>query len=301
MSLGSRIGFPERSSSAHSGIRSSSTIEPPTSWPAAAKKVNAIPPPTTSASTWRRRALSTPSLSATLAPPTTATNGRSGDPSSTPSASISRLQEEAGGAGQAGGRTDDGCVAAMGDAEGVVDIGVVAVDQLLDEGGVVVLLARVEAQVLAELAPGGRGGPVRRGPAPRSQRGSGAPLGRPRWVQAVTVAPRSIRYSMVGRAARMRKSSVTMAGASAHGRRGTLKSTRTSTLAPSRSGRSPSSGNPPSSGLSDSPLMTWSPLVPVHCSRSAPQEPAPLTTSERSTSRLAYPHSLSYQPSPSPT
>jgi len=42
-------------------------------------------------------------------------------------------------------------------------------------------------------------------------------LGLPRWVQAVTMAPREVRYSNVGRAARIRKSSVTVAGASAHG------------------------------------------------------------------------------------
>ena len=82
--------MPEASKAAQSSIRSGSTIEPPTSWPAAARKVKAMPPPTTRVSTRWRRAFRTPSLSATLAPPTTATKGRAGEPSRPPRASISR-------------------------------------------------------------------------------------------------------------------------------------------------------------------------------------------------------------------
>ncbi len=61
------------------------------------------------------------------------------------------FDQEAGGARQAGGRPDDRGMTAVRDAEGVVHVGVVAVDQLLDEGRIVVLLARVEAKVLEQL------------------------------------------------------------------------------------------------------------------------------------------------------
>ena len=47
-------------------------------------------------------------------------------------------------------RPDDGGVGAVGGAEGLVDVGVEALDEPLHEGGVVRLLARVEAQVLHE-------------------------------------------------------------------------------------------------------------------------------------------------------
>ena len=78
-----------------------------------------------------------------------------------------------------------------------------------------------------------------------------------------------------------------------------MKSTRTSTLAPSRSGRSPSSGKPVQQRI-----LRFCSLIAVVSPRSCPSSHAgcpsragPPTTSDRSTNRLAYPHSLSYQPS----
>ncbi len=53
-------------------------------------------------------------------------------------------------------RSHDGGVGAVGRAEGFVHVGVEAVDQPLHEGGVVRLLARVEAQVLGQPDPRGQ-------------------------------------------------------------------------------------------------------------------------------------------------
>ena len=61
------------------------------------------------------------------------------------------LEEKSGGTGKPGGWSDDRCVLAVGHAEGVVDVGVVPVDQLLHETRIIGLLARVEAQVLEQL------------------------------------------------------------------------------------------------------------------------------------------------------
>ena len=68
-----------------------------------------MPPPTTSVSTLVARALSTSSLSATLAPPTTATNGRAGAPGSPQHLDLAG-QAQAGGARQELRRPDDGGV-----------------------------------------------------------------------------------------------------------------------------------------------------------------------------------------------
>ena len=60
------------------------------------------------------------------------------------------LEEEPGGTGEPAGGSHDRGVAAVGDAEGVVHVGVVAVDQFVHEGRIVALLARVEPQVLEQ-------------------------------------------------------------------------------------------------------------------------------------------------------
>ena len=67
-----------------------------------------MPPPTTSVSTLVSRARSTPSLSATLAPPTTATKGRAGATSRAPSTSTSRARRRPAADGRrAGGPTTE--------------------------------------------------------------------------------------------------------------------------------------------------------------------------------------------------
>ena len=72
-----------------SGTRSGSTSDLPT-WPCAARmNVFAMPPPTTSTSTFAASAFRTVSLVDTFDPPTTATSGRAGCASARPSASSS--------------------------------------------------------------------------------------------------------------------------------------------------------------------------------------------------------------------
>ena len=102
---------------------------------------------------------------------------------------------------------------------------------MADERGVVALLAGVEAQVLQQLDAGRQLGEARRAPASIEYFGSGLPFGRPRWL-AVDDAGRRARcsHSIVGSAARMRKSSVIASPSSSSG---TLKSVRTSTRLPS--------------------------------------------------------------------
>ena len=79
MSLGRWIGFAVASSSRrHVSTWSGSNSESPIGWPWAARNVKHIAPPMTSASTMSSSASMTPSLSETLAPPSTATNGRFG-------------------------------------------------------------------------------------------------------------------------------------------------------------------------------------------------------------------------------
>ena len=97
-------------------------------------------------------------------------------------------QEAAGGGRERLRRADDAGVGAVGGAEGIVDVEVVALDELGDEGGVVALLARVEAQVLEQLDAAERARRAACGRAPSSTSASGLPLGRPRWLQAVTLA-----------------------------------------------------------------------------------------------------------------
>ena len=171
----------------------------------------------------------------------------------------------------------------MRDPEGVVHVDVVAVDQLLDEGGVVVLLAGVEAKVLEQFDL-------------RSQKGEllahrcelPADIGS-------TFGPTEMRAGSHRRPAveqvlqrRERRTDAEVVGDSvcppSPSRSGTLKSTRTSTLAPSSPGRSPSRGKPLSKGLS-TPLRTAT--TPSASPRPAHRPvPAPIT-SDRSTSRLA--------------
>ena len=123
--------------------------------PWAARNVKHIAPPMASASTVSRRASMTPSLSLTLAPPSTATNGRLG--------SLRMPEEHLDLAGEqathrrrdVAGRTDDRGVGAVRRTEGVVDVAVDALDEAAHEGVVVALLARVEAQVLEQLDAGG--------------------------------------------------------------------------------------------------------------------------------------------------
>ena len=151
-------------------------------------------PPISSVSHTSSRALITPSLSDTFDPPRMATNGRGGSLRRPSRTSTSSRQQPAGGRGQRAGRPDDRGVGPVRGAEGVVHVAVEPVDEAGDEGGVVRLLAGVEAQVLGQLDAGAaarRGGPARR---PSSSGGrarpSAAPGGsRPRSGRALRLQP----------------------------------------------------------------------------------------------------------------
>ena len=126
---------------------------------------------------------------------------------------------------------------AVGGAEGLVHVGVEAVDQPLHEGGVVRLLARVEAQVLGQARRRGTATRSRSRTGSISQRGSGAPAGRPRCEHGHHLGPLVLEPAAAsGSAAVMRKSSATVARPRTPMCRGTLKSTRTSTRFPSTVG-----------------------------------------------------------------
>ena len=197
----------------------------------AARKVNAMPPPTISVSTFGASALSTSILSPTLAPPTTATKGRAGQARMPPSTSISRARRRPAALGQELRGTDDRGVAAVGHTEGLVHVGVEALDEGGHERRVVLLLPRREAQVLSELDPGTQGGEALPDRIHLPTR-VGVAAGRPRCDAATTSAPWSCSQRSVGSAAVMRKSSATVARPSMPMCRGTLKSTRTSTRSP---------------------------------------------------------------------
>ena len=128
----------------------------------------------------------TPSLSLTLAPP------RIGDERARRAWSAARRapRPRAAAAGPSPTavprRPDDRGVGAVRRAEGVVDVAVDALDEPIDERGVVALLAGVEAQVLEQLDAGRELGEPRRAPASIEYCGSGAPFGRPRWLAVTT-------------------------------------------------------------------------------------------------------------------
>ena len=91
-----------------SGILSTSTSESPVGWPAAARNVKHIPPPMSKVSTRRRRDAIVPIFSPTLAPPSTATNGRQGDSINSDSTSTSRASNRPAADGsRPGGPTTD--------------------------------------------------------------------------------------------------------------------------------------------------------------------------------------------------
>ena len=140
-------------------------------------------------------------------------------------------------------------VRAVRGAEGVVDVEVREIAEALGQLGVVLRLARLEADVLEhhDVAVGHvvevrrerrrrrRAGPTRCSATGCSENSGSRSFGRPRCETSSSFAPRSRSSSIVGSAPRMRASSVTVSPSS-----GTLKSTRTRPRRPSMSPRSSS-------------------------------------------------------------
>ncbi len=242
-SVGSRTGVPESSSCRHASTRSRSTIEPPTSRPSATRNVNAIAPPTARTSTLLASDLSTPSLSATLAPPTTATNGLDGSsssPPSTPTSSASRRPAALG--RRVGGPTTDACRRWATPNASLTYASNPSTSDATNAGSSAFSPGENRRFSINE-TPGQRS-------ASRSRTGaivnaaSHPPCGLPRWLHAVTSAPSASSHSRVGRAARIRKSSTTIRLPSPSPQSGTLKSVRTRTRRPRSGPRSSSRGSP---------------------------------------------------------
>ena len=166
---------PRRGGPAQLSMRPASSSDAPTAWPWAARKVKAMPPPDDQPVHPCRAALAARRACRPPWPrrPRPRTAGPVGQ-QSPPSTSTSRASRSPAAEGsRAGGPTIEAW-ARWRDAEGVVHVGVEAVDQPVDEAGVVGLLPGIEAEVLEQLHPRGQLGPVGRGPAPRRTRGRGA-------------------------------------------------------------------------------------------------------------------------------
>jgi hypothetical protein len=136
-------------------IMSGSCSDLPTDAPSAARKVFAIPPPTTSWSTFEMRLSSTSSLVETFEPPTTATSGRRGFPRARASASSSAASS--GPAQATGAASATPCVLASARC-GVHHEDVAERRHARRERGVVLLLALQETHVLEQHDFPGRGG-----------------------------------------------------------------------------------------------------------------------------------------------
>ena len=175
------------------------------------------------------------SLSATLAPPRTATKGRAGALEQRRGASsTSRCEVGPGGAGQKRRGHHDRRVRAVRRAEGVVDVGVEALDERRAEGG---SLASSPGSKRRFSRSSTSGQSSLEAPAHRRDAVALVDLAvrAPEVRAATTTAPRArAGPRRVGSAARMRKSSATSRSPSTSAS-GTLKSTRTSTRLPSRS------------------------------------------------------------------
>ena len=153
----------------------------------------------------------TPSLSLTFAPPSTATNGRLGCVEQAEQHLDLLGEQPAGGRRQHARRTDDRRVR-RGARRRTRRRRTRRrpSTRLADERRVVGLLAGVEAQVLEQLDARAPARPSRaRDRRHRVASGSGSPFGRPRWLHVDDVRRRArCSHSIVGSAARMRKSSV---------------------------------------------------------------------------------------------
>ena len=202
--------FPESSSRRQSSTRSRSTIDPPTSRPSATRNVNAMAPPTARTSTLPASDLSTPSLSATFAPPTTATNGRAGSSSRPPSTSTSSARRRPAALGRrVGGPTTDACRRwATPNASLTYASNPSTSDGRRTPGRWPSRRARTGGSPSARHP--GRGRPAGRAPGPSSTPRPTRRAGCPRWLHAVTAAPSASSHSSVGSAARIRKSSTTV-------------------------------------------------------------------------------------------
>ena len=213
-----------------------------------------MPPISTRVSALPASALRVPSLSEILAPPTIATNGRSGLSRTFPSAASSRAMS-----GPAAGRAKwdatpavDACARCAVPKASLTYSSASAASRPLSSGSLLSSPASNRMFSRSSTSPGLAAATAWRATSPavsgtnRTGRptywasigatgasdsaGSGLPLARPRWEQAMTMAPRSARALTVGAASRTRVSSRTLPSL-----RGTLRSRRTRTRVPATS------------------------------------------------------------------
>ena len=161
---------------------SSSCSDAPTGSPCAARNVKHMAPPIRRRSQRSSRRRMSGSLSLTLLPPSTATNGALA-PAISPRAPRPRARAGARPARQQAGDPLGGGVRAVGRAEGVVHVVREALGELLGEGRVVRLLALVEAQVLEHHQVArrrARDALADLGPTPSGSSSTGRPISSPR-------------------------------------------------------------------------------------------------------------------------
>ena len=233
-----------------SGSLSTSTRLRPIERPCAARKVLAIAPPMSSASTLLKSASITAILSLTFAPPSTATYGRSG-PAAQRAEHLQLLHQQEARAARSHQPRErvDARVRAVHRPEGVVDVDVAEPRELAREGLVVGLLLGVEAEVLEQrhapvaqvvhhLAGAVADAVVGEHDVAAEQVGEALARGGERELRVAALlraaevraraprgAPPATRCLIVGSASRMRVSSATFPSSVS----GTLKSTRTKT------------------------------------------------------------------------
>ncbi len=176
-------------------------------------------------------ASSTPILSATLAPPSTATNGRAGSSRSEPSSSSSRSMSSPAYAGsRCATPSVEACARCAEPNASFTYRSPCSASSAANDGSFSV--SRGSKRVFSRSRQRSSGSSSRtRGSTSDSESAGSSPFGRPRCEQRTSsVAPRSSRSSSVGSAARIRVSSATLPSSS-----GTLKSTRTRTRFPATS------------------------------------------------------------------
>ena len=261
-STGNIMRSPARSiSRAARSTPSSSTRDRPVSSPSARKKVLAMAPPTSSRSARASIFSMTAILSDTLAPPRTATKGRSGSSSASPRKRISRSRSSPATASPPLARIAcaspavEACARCAVPKASFTKCVPRAAKAVASSGSLRVSPARKRVFSTTRISPGARvrarasaSGPVvsglKRTSSPRSSpsraatgaseaSGRGRPPGRPRWERRTRRAPVALRRRRVGRVRSMRVSSATLPF-----RRGTLKSTRTTMRSPARAARS---------------------------------------------------------------
>ena len=208
--------------------------------PCAARNVKHIAPPMTSESTTPSSASTTPSLSEIFDPPSTATNGCRGElrrPSRT-STSFRRRSPIAEGS-VCGGPTIEACARWHAPNASSTYMSMPSMSRATNPASLPSSPASNRRFSISSTPGASSASRARTGSI--EYLGFGLPFGRPRCDAVTTLAPRDVSHSMVGSAARMRKSSV-MTCSPSRSSIGTLKSVRTSTRLPATSPRSSSVG-----------------------------------------------------------